>query len=157
MANTDNPNGFRVVKTLSGGPPTIMYFPVASSETLAKGDAVLLSSGQVTIGLSNSGTLLGVMAKASVTATENTMVPVYVGCENNIFEGQVSGTFARSNVGVSYDIAGATGIMEVNLSGTTEKVVRIVDWNPNDSVGEFTRVRFVIARSEFNDYQDAET
>lgn len=151
---TDNPNGFRVVKTLSGGPAYIIEVPVATTQTLAKGDAVYLSSGQVTIATSGTGSIFGVMAEDSASQTANTLVKVYAACEDNVFEGQCSGTFARSIIGTSVDLEGTTGIMEVNEDGTTEDIFRIIGWNPNDTVGANTRVRFIIARSSFNDYQD---
>jgi len=156
MANSDNPKGFSVVKTTHGGPATIMYFPVATTQTLAKGDAVYLSSGQVTIAGGTTNPILGVMAQASVLATANTLVAVYVGCEGNIFEGRCSGDSARSLVGTSVDIEGATGTFQVNENSTGDLVVRIVELNPDDDIGANGRVRFIIARSSFNDYQDAE-
>lgn len=156
MSNTDNPNGFNVVKTLSGGPPTIVEVPVATTQTLAKGDPVYLSSGQVTIAASSTGAIFGVMAQDAASLTANTLVKVYAACENNIFEGQCSGTFARSIIGTSVDIEGTTGIFEINENATTELVARIIGWNSNDEVGANTRVQFIWARSSFNDFQDAE-
>lgn len=152
----DNPNGFRCVRTTSGGPPAIIEMPVASSETLVKGDAVILSSGLVSIALYDSGTILGVMAEDSTTQATNTLVKVYAASQCNIFEGQCSGTFSRAIGGTSVDIEGATSVMEINENLTNTQVVRVIGWNPNDSVAANTRARFIWARSSFNDYQDAE-
>ena len=150
MANVDNPNGFTCVQ---GG--FVIHFPVAASQTLAKGDAVALSSGQVTIATGTSGALLGVMAAPSASASANTLVPVYVGCDQNVFEGQCSGDSAISLIGTSVDIEGTTGVMEVNEDATTEQVIRIVELDPNSEIGTNGRVRFVINRSQYNGYTAA--
>jgi hypothetical protein len=155
MPNTDRPNGFYPVYSLSGNIRTIDV-PVATTQTLAAGDAVYLSSGQVTIATSTTGQIWGVMAEPSVTQAANTMVKVYPADATTVFEGQCSGNSARSLVGTSVDIEGTTGIMEVNEDATTELVVRIIELNPNDTIGANGRVRFIWARSAFNDYQDAE-
>jgi len=152
MANTDNPNGFKPAYTLSGGPPAVVWMPVATTQTLAKGDAITLSSGQVAISTSTSGTIDGVMAAPSVSATANTLVPVYVANSDTVFEGQCSGSSAVALIGTAVDIEGTTGIMEVNEDATTEVICRIIELHPSDAVGANGRVRFVIEKSAFNGY-----
>lgn len=156
MPNADKPNGFAPAYTLSGGPPAIVWLPVATTQTLAKGDAVTFSSGQITIATSSSGTIAGVMSAPSVLATANTNVPVYVADSNTVFVGQCSGDSAIALIGTSVDIEGTTGIMEVNENATTEKVARVVGLHPSDDIGTNGRVYFTWARSAWNDYQDAE-
>ena len=155
MANKDNPNGFKPTYTLSGGPPAIVYIPVANAQTLAKGDAITLASGLVAISTTTSGTIDGVMAAPSVTATTNTLVPVYVANSDTVFEGQCSGNSAIALIGTSVDIEGTTGIMEVNENATTEAVLRIIEMHPSDSLGANGRVRFVVEKSAFNGYSAA--
>jgi hypothetical protein len=152
MANSDRPVGFKPAYTLSGGPPAIVYMPVATTQTLAAGDAVTLASGQIAISTSSSGTITGVMAAPSVTATANTLVPVYVANSDTVFEGQCSGNSAIALIGTAVDIEGATGVMEVNENATTEAVIRIVGLHPSDEVGTNGRVYFVVEKSTFNGY-----
>ncbi len=62
MANTDRPNGFRPVKTLSGAPWTslIRYVGVADGEDIFIGDVINLESGLADPGATNDGAILGV-------------------------------------------------------------------------------------------------
>ena len=152
MANTDNANGFAPAFTLSGGPPAIVYMPVAASMTLAKGDAIFLESGLVNISAATDGTLDGVMAAPSVDAASGTLVPVYVANSDTVFVGQCSGDSANALIGTSVDIEGTTGIMEINENATTEAICRIVGLHPSDDIGTNGRVYFVVEKSAFNGY-----
>ena len=151
MANSDNPNGFFPFST--GGQLVVKEFQVNDTQTIAKGDAVILSSGKASIALSNSGTLLGVstMPKVTATAAATDVIQVAVGDHNNAFRGQCSGTFAvASHVGAPVDIEGTTGIMEVNEDANTEKVVQVFGYALEDEVGANTHVYFTILRSAYN-------
>ncbi len=61
MANTDRPNGFRPVKTLSGRPvsDTIRYIGVADGEDIFIGDMVNLESGLADPMATNDAAVLG--------------------------------------------------------------------------------------------------
>lgn len=156
MANTDNPNGFKLVSHLSGV-PQVFDFPVAASQTIAKGDAVILSSGLVEIAVATSGQLLGVAMEsvttgASVTRADD-RIKVAVGCPSNVFSGQCSGDSTAALVGTACDIEGTTGIMEVNENATTEDVIQVVGLQSDDdadlTLGTNDRVYFVIHRSQW--------
>lgn len=158
MANVDNPNGFRFYKCLTSRPELIEGV-VAASQTIAKGDALIISSGQIQIALSNSSLIEGVAAEAVTTgAGETDSILYYPAYQSYRFDAQCSGTYAASNVGDVVDIEGATGVMEVNENATTEKVFQIlgmVDDGVN-VVGENARVYGSFVRTSFNPVQDAE-
>ena len=62
MANVDRPNGFKIVKTLSGAPITSMIRStgVADGTDIFVGDIVTLSSGLAAVGATNDTAFLGV-------------------------------------------------------------------------------------------------
>lgn len=63
MANVDRPNGFKPVKTISGGPVTglIRFIGVADGEDIFIGDIVNLESGLADPGATNDTDFLGVV------------------------------------------------------------------------------------------------
>jgi len=156
MANTDIPNGFSVSSN-QYGQSAVIKFPVAASQTIAKGDAVILASGLVQIAVATSPLLLGI-ADASITTSgsvdRDDTLSVVVALPGMIFEGQCSGDSTAALVGTACDIEGTTGIMEVNENATTEDVIQIVglrsDEDPNYTLGTNDRVRFVMLRSQFH-------
>lgn len=151
MANIDDPNGFTCVGSLTG---EIVTRTVTLAGTVAKGDSLVAASGTATIGLSNSGLILGVAAEAGVSGDE---ILYYPAVPWLIFEGQCSGTYAlASHMFTAVDIEGTTGIQEINEDATTEKVAQIIGINPNSEVGDHTRVRFIWVRSGFTGLEDAE-
>jgi hypothetical protein len=152
MANTDNPNGFKVWKSGAGSSPKIKWMPANASQTIEKGDAVILNTtGDLNIAVSDSGALYGVAAGDVTTtaADEQTKFPVYVFDGITEFIGQCSGTFAASLVGDFVDIEGATGVMEVNENAGTEKVLQIIGYHPSDEIGANTRAVFKCVLSQY--------
>lgn len=155
MANSDIPNGF-TVSSNHYGQAAVMHFPVAASQTIAKGDAVILASGLVQIAVATSPQLLGIAAAAITTSgsvDRDDTVAVVVALPGIVFEGQCSGSSTAALVGTACDIEGTTGIMEVNENATTEDVIQVVglksDEDPNLALGANDRVRFIILRSQF--------
>jgi len=155
MANTDIPNGFSVSSN-QYGQAAVIHFPVAASQTIAKGDAVILASGLVQIAVATSPQLLGI-ADAAITTSgsvdRDDTVAVVVALPGIVFEGQCSGDSTAALVGTACDIEGATGVMEVNENATTEDVIQVVglrsDEDPEYTLGTNDRVRFVVLRSQF--------
>ncbi len=155
MANPDAPNGFTPIRSDSGQ-SAVVWYPVAASMTIAKGDMLILASGLVEIAVATSPALLGVAATAIVTGgsvTRADKVGVYVGTAGQVFEGQCSGDSVATSVGAQADIEGATGAMEVNENASVEDVICIVglrsDEDPKLTIGTNDRVRFVIIRSQY--------
>lgn len=62
----------------SGQPPKVIKAPVAATQTLAIGDAVKLSSGQLVKCGAATGSVFGIMAQASASAAAGTLVEVYL-------------------------------------------------------------------------------
>jgi hypothetical protein len=152
MANVDNPNGFNWVYNQSGNPsPKVDTVTLAG--TVAAGDTLVASSGTATIGLSNSGALLGVAAEAGVSGD---VIKYYPATDDAVFVAQCSGTFAATMLFGAYDIEGTTGIQEVNEDSNTEKVVQIVGYDPSSEVGANTRVYVTFPRSQYTGLEDAE-
>jgi len=145
MANTDNPNGFKLISSGTQGPQPVTQ-TLAASQTITKGDAVIHSSGLVAIAVATSSHLLGVALQSGTTAA-SVELKFAPGVPWNIFEGQCSGTYAASIRFTACDIEGTTGIMEVNEDATTEDVIQVVGEDPNSEIGANTRVYFVILRS----------
>ncbi len=157
MANPDKPNGFSLVKSVYGEHAR-MKFPVAASQVIAAGDAVILSSGLVQIALSNSGAILGVAHHPITTGGSPTRADdqllVDLALPGNIFEGQVSGSTVATTLGSECDIEGATGVMELNEDASVEDVCQIVrllsDYRAELELGANDRVQFVFKRSQFS-------
>jgi hypothetical protein len=155
MANTDNPNGFKWIKNLTASDELITV-TLATTQTIAKGDALQLSSGQAIIATSGAGQIFAVAAEAETTTTATADILVYPAYPWYEFEGQCSGTYAASIRHSAVDIEGTTGIMEVDENATTEKVFQVTGHNPNSEIGANTRVTGVFIRSSYLDLQDAE-
>lgn len=156
MANTDNPNGFSLVKT-GHGQMAPLNMPVAASQTIAKGDAVILVSGLITIAVVTSPQIYGVANAAIITGASPSRItdriPIYPATPDNIFEGQASGSSVATLVGTDVDIEGATGVMEVNENATTEQVFRVIelvsDFDPTRAIGLNDRLRGYFIRSSY--------
>jgi len=154
MANYDNPNGFRFVKSLVGGTntPERLRYTVTTGQTIAKGDAVIAASGLVSVAASNSGTILGVADESVTTAAAGTKIDIIPALPWYVFEGQCSGTYSDAVRFTTVDIEGTTGIMEINENATTEQVARVIGelGDPNNSIGANSRVLFTWVRSDFD-------
>jgi len=130
MANVNRPNGFRP----AGGYPYYApkVWPVAAAMTIAIGDAVIEDgAGRVSIGLANSGTILGVAATPVTASDVDDDIWIFDN-PDQVFEGQCSGNGALADVNTcrttanAFDIEGTTGIMEINEDASTEDVVKVL-------------------------------
>jgi len=155
MANSNIPNGFSVSSN-QYGQDAVKSFPVAASQTITKGDFVVLASGLIEIAVLTSPQLLGIAAH-DITTTgsvdRNDTLAVTVALPGIVFEGQASGSSTAALIGEACDIEGATGIMEVNENATTEDVLQIIgfrsDEDPNYELGLNDRIRVVVLRSQY--------
>ena len=141
MANDDRPVGFRPVQKVL----RCTRYVVATSQTIAIGDAVILSSNLVQIALSTSGVLLGVAATAVTSAAAGAFIWVWDHPEQ-LFVGQCSGDSTDAGIGDPCDIEGTTGIMEVNENASTEDVIVVRQAHPDDSLAANGRVYFQIQK-----------
>jgi len=139
-ANADNPNGCRPAGLFGSFSEPFQAFEAAAAQTIAEGDPVKRDgSGQVVIGTATDSALLGFARTAVTASSAGDLIYVYSD-PSTVFECQCSGTFAITMIGDAVDLEGTTGIFEVNENATTYMPVRIVNYNPNDSVGANTRV-----------------
>ena len=151
MANPTERYGFKCIGNLAGSDaPQLWEGKMTVTTAVAKGDAIIQTSGQVDIAVSTSPQLLGVAAEAiAVTCAADDPILFYPALPWYLFEGQCSGTYAFATQRyVSCDIEGGTGAMEVNENGTTEAVITIVGEDPNDELGLNTMVHFIFLRSQ---------
>lgn len=122
MANqSHNRKGFRPL----GPNPRIGEYPIAASQTLAAGDAVILSSGQVSIGLAASAVLLGVVARDCASLAANTYVPVYDD-PAQVFVGRADADSSSLVAGDEVDLVGGTGAMQLDADASTTDVFKLI-------------------------------
>jgi hypothetical protein len=98
---------FEFAMNFNGGnfPPVVRDLPVAATQTLVKGDLVVLSGGKVAkAGTSVTG-ILGVMAEDSDGAAAGTMVAVYLARPGHVWRATADAD-ATSHVlaAIAYDI-----------------------------------------------------
>lgn len=110
----------------------IKWLPIAGSQTLTKGDFVILSSGLVQIALAASATLCGVIAQDCASLTASTLVPVYAD-PDTIFEVIADGDSSAIVAGNVRDIIGATGAMMMDADAQTTDVLKVIRANPDDT------------------------
>ena len=112
-----NPYGFQ---PLYPDDARVEYYKVAASQTIAKGDPVILSSGQVAIAVQASSTeLLGIAAEASAGAAANTLIAIYDD-PDTVFVGRASADASSTQIGSYLDLTGTTGAFEVNVSASSQ-------------------------------------
>jgi len=159
MANNDNPNGFSFRKNGQGGTtPLILTGIVATSQTIAKGDAIILASGLIQIAVATSGQLYGIANESIVSSAAGATMTFIPAAPGYIFSGQGSGTPTQAMLGTAVDIEGATGVMEINENAVVEKVIQLVGVDPDveNALGANARMLFTVARSQYTGREDAE-
>jgi hypothetical protein len=130
---TYNPYGF-----IPANPDNshVGYYPVAASQTIAKGDAVILSSGQVAIAVAASSTeLLGIAAQASASQAANTLIAIYDD-PATVFFGRTNADASSKTIGAEYDLAGTTGAMQVNVGASSQDLFVLLGTKTGDDNSE---------------------
>lgn len=112
---------------------TIKWLPIAASQTLTKGDFVILSSGLVAIALANSATLCGVIAQDCASLAASTLVPVYAD-PDTVFEVIADAASNSIVAGETHDIIGATGAMMMDADAATTDVLMCLRAQPGSDV-----------------------
>jgi hypothetical protein len=148
MAQSNNKYGF-----WPADPETapIMWLPIAASQTLTRGDMVILSSGLIAIALANSAELCGVIARDCSGLAASTKVPVYAD-PDTIFEGIGDADSSAVVAGNYRDIIGATGAMMIDADATTTNVLTMLRSNAADTTSNaYARWHCKIALHAFAD------
>lgn len=103
----------------------VEWLPVRTAQTLAKGDAVIIDTGQVQIALAASAILLGVIAENAVTLTAGVLVPCWIDPAIT-FQGVADADGSSLVLGGEIDIIGATGAMMLDASASATDVFKLL-------------------------------
>lgn len=130
----------------------IRMIEVADSQTLAKGDPVILSSGQVAVAVENSSAeLAGIIAQDAASLTQGTEVAVWAD-PNQEFFGRTNADASSVDVGTLMDLDGSTGAFEIDENASSQDLFCHLGAKRGDDdtqAGAHLRVR--IAKHAFAD------
>jgi len=119
---------FEYAYDMSGNnqPPAIRKLPVAASQTLVKGDALIMSSGQLAKAGAASGEIVGVAAQDSTLAAAGTLIEVYIAMPWQVWRATATAdaTSVVRNGTEAYDL---TSAQLVDVADTTGGSLQIVD------------------------------
>jgi hypothetical protein len=110
-------------------PPNIIELPVADSQTLVVGDAVVLSSNKIAKGSTTFGSCVGIMAEAVTTGSSagGPLAKVYVAKPSQIWRATASADATSYVLGAAtFDL---TSAQLVNVADTTGGCIQIVALN----------------------------
>lgn len=151
-AQTNAPFGFRFVGMDSGMPaPGLLRVILGSNVTLAIDDPIYLSGGYGYRALTTQAPFaIANEAITGVAATRQSLLAMPV-TEAQIFEAQSVTTAAagQANVGIAYDMSGASGDMGITLAGTTAPVWRIIGISPLSAAGTYTVFRVKADKAQY--------
>ncbi len=134
--------GFKFRYRLCGEPPTVQVLQAKDTETLTEGDMLNLESGEVDLGATADTNLLGVCLGPTGAAVDSTTYIRFIRDADAVY-GIVDNN-ARL-MGVTLDLAGATGAQTVATSSNKEFVVVA----PSGATEE-TLVRFNVGKHHDN-------
>lgn len=145
------PKHFALARSVSKN-PTIVYMTIASGNTIEKGMALALSSGEVAEAASTTAQLFGIAAADGDAGDE---IPVYAGDRNNVFRGQVDNADISSQTyPAECDIVEVSGEHRVDIGASVEDVLLVLGPYEEDDLTDTTdgaRVEFQIKRSSYDD------
>lgn len=126
------------------------YYPVAATQTIRKGDPVILNAGAVQIAVAASSTqLLGVAAQDAVLLATGTQIAVYDD-PNTIFRARVSADASAVQIGYEPDLAGTTGAFTVNVGASAQDVFIYRGCLPQEDCREVGAYCEVLIRNHVN-------
>lgn len=131
------PGKFEFRRNFDGGNsvPAVHLFPVAASQTIAVGDAVAISGGQVVRGGAAFGRCLGVAAQDSVNAAAGTMIRVYVSQPGQVWQAQASASAAAAvRASRTYDLTAAQLVDPADTTGGCVYILELVPGGANTDV-----------------------
>lgn len=110
----------------SNMPPAIILLPVADSQTLKRGDAVILSSNKIQKGSTTFGSCIGIMAEDITTGASagGPMAEVFVVTPSQLWQATASADATSYVLGAAtFDL---TSAQLVNVADTTGGCIQIV-------------------------------
>lgn len=122
------------------GPGTTEGFPKFASTAIAAGSVVAFYRGYIAQAEVASVRLAGVSAKKVASTDDdfasNTVIPVIIPGEEDVFEADVTGTATQANVGRRYDITAANEgtAQNVDVGASTYGVVTVVGFISSSKV-----------------------
>lgn len=139
---------------------TYPYLYEGTTQSYSANDALMMSSGTVVIATSasNAGVWLGISTTAAVGDSASAVncelfAPNQVWVANVYHTSGGSAITATTQVGVAYDIVVASGNLYVDIEHTTDAIVRVLGFYPDDTIGDtYGRVyfQFVYGATVFN-------
>ena len=139
---------------VGNGAPTLRW-KMAASQTIAKGDPVIMSSGLLAIAVANNSTAILGFAAESVTSASsgNYYMDIWLATNNAKFKATASGTIAVTNfftaTGDCYDLAGTTGAFTVNKSASSQDLFQIVGMPDGIEHGTLGTTCYVIVNKRY--------
>lgn len=123
---------FEYVKNLNGSnmPPAIIQLPVADSQTLVRGDAVVLSSNKIQKGSTSFGSCIGIMAEDITTGSSagGPLADVYVVTPSQLWRATASGDATSHVLGAAtYDLNSSQVVNVSDTSGGSIQIVALKD------------------------------
>lgn len=163
MANTDKPMGFEPVGHRTGGEIRTRNYVVTASQTIFKGDPVVITSaGTINVGAAGATTThLGIAADYVSSAAAGAEIAVwddpdivYKVQTTNAITTAVSNVFNTADI-ITYAAGNTTteqSIMELDTPGTSSLPWLIIglDGAPDNAWGEFSKVHVVYNQHVFN-------
>lgn len=130
--------------------PVIVFKTVVSAD-VERGMALVLSSNKVAEAASNSGSLFGIALAAGAVGDS---IPVAVGCQENVFIGQVDNAdISALSFPFTCDLVEVSNEHRVDVGASVEDVFNVVEPVSEDDLTDTTdgaRVRFQILRSTYD-------
>jgi hypothetical protein len=121
----------RHIKNELDASPIVRRYPVATGQTLYKGQPVTLTAGQITACASDGALIAGFMEQDAAALTAGTLVDVQVANVGDVYEANLVGTIAAANLGLQCSYAvGTAGLLQVDAGDTGNARVVIVNCDP---------------------------
>lgn len=138
-----------VVKTFHGGPPIVVNFPEAATQTFKRGDFVFLVAGKVTICGTDPTSILG-LALHDASGVTDRNVQVILSTADTVFSLNVITTTAQANLGLSFKITrvGTKWQLDTTSFGALARLL-IVDHDKRDVLGDTQGRLLAVVISKF--------
>ncbi len=131
MANSSNPFGFKLYEKSNQGTPRLEWMTLGG--TVSIGDPLVFSSGVLVIHTAAADERVFGIAQANGVSGER--IPVIPIQDDQIWIAQMTTYTEATHRGVSYELSGSTGAVQVNAGGTTNPIVRVLGLVPAPRAG----------------------
>lgn len=118
---------FKFLYNLDGTnePPAVVKVPVAATQTLVVGDAVVLSSGKAAKGGGAFGRCLGIMAEDSTSQASGTLVKIYVTRPTQVWRAVAASSATSGVLGSrTYDLNSSLQVDPADTTGGSIQILK---------------------------------